>query len=196
MTALPKDILDRMRTWLDEGREQTGLLEPTAMVLATVAADGTPSARVVLLKEVDERGLVFYTNYESDKGRDLAQNPRAALNFHWDAFRRQLRVQGDVVQVDAAESDAYFASRPVGSQIGAWASEQSRPLDRYETLMQRAGEFMQKFQGGEVPRPPHWGGYRVIPERVEFWSSKDDRLHQRDLHVRGPDGWTASSLFP
>ena len=196
MTQMPQHILDRMKAWIDEGVAEPGLLEPTAMVLATVGVDGMPAARVVLLKALDAQGLVFYTNYQSNKGRDLAANPRAALCFHWDALRRQLRVQGDVVQISPAESDAYFASRAVGSQIGAWASEQSRPLDRYETLIGRASVFAEQFEGGPVPRPPHWGGYRVIPNRVEFWSSKDDRLHQRDLHVRGGDGWTESSLFP
>lgn len=195
MTVLSQDILDRFDRWLTQARGVESILEPTAMSLATVRPDGTPAVRVVLLKGIDARGLVFYTNYQSHKAEDLDHLPRAALGFHWDPLRKQIRVRGSVEKVSEAESDAYFASRPVGSQLGAWASLQSQPMERYEVLMERFAEFHARF-GDQVPRPPHWGGYRVIPERVEFWSSLEDRLHRRDVFVRTARGWDQELLFP
>lgn len=196
MSAIPHDILVQFQAWLADAAAQPSILEPTAMVLATVHPDGMPAARVVLLKAIDADGLVFYTNYESDKGRDLAATPRAAMCFHWDPLCRQIRVQGEVSKVDADESDAYFSTRPIGSQLGAWASDQSRPLDAYSTLMERFATFERRFAGGPVPRPPHWGGYRLVPDRVEFWRSLNDRLHERDLHVQEGGVWTRRKLFP
>jgi pyridoxamine 5'-phosphate oxidase len=165
------------------------------MILATVDFSGAPSARTVLLKGLDERGLVFYTNFLSAKGRDLDGDPRAALCFHWDPLRRQIRVQGTVSRVSESESDTYFAGRARGSQIGAWAALQSDALPDYRTLLDRVDRYEREFDG-DVPRPPHWGGYRLAPHRVEFWESCADRLHRRDLYVLDGAVWRASMLYP
>src|SRR5262249_4221518 len=159
--------------------------ETTAVALATVDAAGRPSARMVLLKGVDERGFVFYTNLESRKGRDLAANPQAALCFHWQRLRVQVRVEGQVERVAAEEADAYFASRRRGHQLGAWASSQSAPLASREELLARFQEAEARFEGKEVPRPPFWGGFRLCPDRLEFWYAQDDRLHDRQLYTLG-----------
>ena len=172
------------------------LAEPTAMTLATVGRDGQPSARLVLLKMVDERGFVFYTNLRSRKGRDLATNPRAALTFHWQPLEVQVRIEGIAKQVDDAEADAYFATRARGSQIGAWASDQSEPLGSDRELDARVTEFEKRFAGREVPRPPHWSGYRVVPERIEFWRNRPSRLHERRLFERVDGAWREQLLFP
>lgn len=170
--------------------------DPEAMALATAAADGRPSVRIVLCKGHDARGFVFFSNEESRKGTELAANPRAHLNFHWKSLRRQVRIDGHVEPVSAAEADAYFASRPRASQIGAWASEQSRPLRDRDTLVRRVAAFEAKFEGQTVTRPPHWRGWRVVPDRIEFWSDRRDRLHERILFTLGSDGWTQGLLYP
>ena len=170
--------------------------DANAMALATTGAEGQPHVRMVLLKGHDRQGFVFYTNEESAKANDLAENPRAALLFHWKSLRRQVRIEGSVKPVSDAESDEYFATRSRDSQHGAWASDQSRPLDRRETFEKRYEEMKRRFEGGEVPRPPHWGGYRVIPHRIEFWTDRPHRLHERRLFTRTPDGWTEGLLYP
>ncbi len=172
--------------------------EPTAMTLATCAADGTVSARTVLLKAVDERGFVFYTNTESLKGRQLGEHARAALLFHWKHLRDgvQVRIEGAVEAVSAAEADAYFATRPRESQIGAWASIQSAPLASREVFEERIARFEAQFAGRDVPRPPHWSGYRVRPQRVEFWYGVRYRLHDRHLHEWRDGAWQHTLLFP
>ena len=170
--------------------------EPTAFALATVGDDAQPSVRVLLLKDVDRRGFAFYTNLESRKGRELAANKKAAMNFHWPALERQVRIEGRVTPVSEQEADAYFATRPRGSQIGAWASRQSRPMDRAGDLDARVDEFEKKFDGKPVPRPPHWSGFRLDPTSIEFWKGKASRLHDRQLFVRDGDGWRVQLLYP
>jgi pyridoxamine 5'-phosphate oxidase len=189
------DPFDLFRAWYDEARAAE-INDADAMALATADAEGQPSVRMVLLKGQDARGFVFYTNQQSRKADDLAANPKAALLFHWKSLRRQVRIEGAVSIVDAGEADAYFASRGRDSQLGAWASEQSRPLDRRETFEQRYAEVQQRFEGGPVPRPPHWGGYRVNPDRIEFWIDREHRLHERRLFVRDGGGWREGLLYP
>jgi len=171
------------------------LPEPTAFALAT-SMDGRPSVRMLLLKHADERGFVFYTNYESRKGRELLRNPNAAMCFHWQPLEIQVRVEGAVAPVEGAEADAYFASRGRGSQIGAWASQQSRTIADEQELERRVAEFEQRFEGAVVPRPPYWSGFRLTPERIEFWKGMPSRLHQRELYVRRDSGWAVEILFP
>jgi len=166
------------------------------MALATVDADGMPNVRTVLLKGYDRIGFVFYTNYESAKGRELLANPKAALNFHWKSLGRQVRVRGAVVPVSAAEADAYFASRPRGSRIGAWASQQSRPLESRFALEKAVAAYTAKFAIGEIPRPGHWSGFRLAPREIEFWSAATFRLHDRVLFRRAGEGWEKTRLYP
>ena len=170
--------------------------DPDAMALATADRQGRPSVRMVLLKGHDDRGFVFYTNQDSRKGNELAANPHAALLFHWKSLRRQVRVEGRVEPVSAAEADAYFASRSRDSQLGAWASEQSRPLDNRDTFERRYDDIRRRFEGQDVPRPPRWSGFRIVPERIEFWSDRAHRLHERRLFVRQEGGWSEGLLYP
>ena len=170
--------------------------DPDAMALATAAPGGQPSVRMVLLKGHGPAGFTFYTNADSRKGEELTANPKASLLFHWKALRRQVRIDGPVEKVAAAEADVYFASRGRDSQIGAGASDQSRPLDRRETFEARCDEMNARFEGQDVPRPPRWSGFRVVPERIEFWTDRQHRLHERRLFTRKDGGWNEGLLYP
>ena len=170
--------------------------DPNAMALATADATGRPSVRMVLLKGHGPDGFVFYTNREGRKAADLAANPQAALLFHWKSLRRQVRIEGPVSLATQAESDAYFASRSRDSQLGAWASDQSRPLDARSTFEARVTDAARRFDGQPVPRPPHWGGYRVAPEQIEFWQDRAARLHERRVFTRAASGWCEGLLYP
>jgi pyridoxamine 5'-phosphate oxidase len=183
------------RAWIAEA-EKSEPNDPTAMSLATADADGLPNVRMVLLKGADERGFVFYTNAESAKGRELAANPQAALVFHWKSLRRQMRARGAVTEVSDAEADAYFASRPRDSRIGAWASQQSRPLESRFALEKAVAFYAAKHAIGEVPRPPYWRGYRIAPISMEFWADRPFRLHDRVMSVKRGDGWDKARLYP
>lgn len=194
---LDPDPIRQFSIWLAEATAKSGLPNPNAMTLATASSDGAPSARVVLLKEHGPEGFVFYTNYGSAKGRELEDNPRAALVFHWDPLQRQVRVTGTVRRVSRGESEAYFHTRPRRSQLAAWASRpQSGVLPSRATLEAAFSEAEQRFAGGDVPLPPFWGGYRVVPERIEFWIGQTHRLHDRFLYVRDGDGWRVQRLAP
>lgn len=172
------------------------LREPAAAALATADAQGRPAVRMVLVREFDERGFVFYTNSLSRKGRELAVNPQAALCFYWDAVAEQVRIEGRVEFVSQQENDTYWMRRPRERQLGAWVSEQSQPLESANVLMQRYAEFDKQFAGREVPRPDHWFGYRVVPCRIEFWSNRPARLHERIVYERTPEGWVTYLLCP
>ena len=175
------------RSWFAEAQEKE-LNDPNAVAVATADAQGRPSVRMVLMKSWDEAGFVFYTNLESRKGRELAENPNVSLLFHWKSLRRQVRIEGKAEPVSDAEADAYFASRPRDSQIGAWASDQSRPLDGRATFLGRIAKEAARFGLGAVPRPRHWSGFRVVPERIEFWEDRSFRLHERRFFVKTPSG--------
>lgn len=174
----------------------SALPEPTAFALGTVGADGQPAVRILLLKGVDERGFVFYTNHESRKGAELLTHPRAAMCFHWQPLERQVRVEGTARPVTNEEADAYFATRERGSQIGAWASLQSQAIMTAGDLEARVAEMEARFAGGAVPRPPHWSGFRLAPHRIEFWHNMPSRLHERHVYHREPDGWRRETLYP
>ncbi len=190
------DPIEQFRRWFEETMA-AGLHEPNAMTLATATPDGRPSARVVLLKGFDQRGLVFYTSYEGRKGEELEANPYCALVFYWGELERQVRVEGRASRVPRRESDEYFGSRPRGSQLGAWASEQSRPVGGREVLEERLRGLEAEYEGREVPRPPFWGGYRVEPEAIEFWQGRENRLHDRLLYrCSGDEGWSMERLQP
>jgi pyridoxamine 5'-phosphate oxidase len=191
----PEDPIAAFSAWLEEA-EASEPRDPTAMAVATVGADGMPSNRMLLLKGVDARGFVFYTNFESRKGRQLLAHPKAALVFHWKSLVRQVRVEGEVTEVSAAEADAYFASRPRQARIGAWASDQSRVLEGRFELEKRVAEFGLKYAVGNIPRPPHWSGFRVAPRSIEFWQEGKFRLHHRLVYHRDGDGWRIERLYP
>ena len=193
---IAKEPIAQLRAWLEQARAVEGL-GGTAMTLATVSGDGRPSARIVLLKGLDERGLAFYTNLESHKGRELKTNPNAALTFWWPALERQVRVEGRVERVSEAEAEAYFSSRPLGSRLGAWASPQSSPLESRKVLETRLEEIRAEFDGDDIPLPPHWGGFRVIPDRFEFWQGRASRLHDRIQYLLDERGdWMITRLAP
>jgi len=189
------DIVERFRAGFDAAVE-AGIPEPNGMALGTADSDGRPAVRVVLMKGYDADGFVFYTNTGSRKGRQLAANPAAALTFWWRETEQQVLVEGKVLPVAPEEADAYFASRPRGSRIGAWASQQSRELDRRETLVRRVAELEAEYRDREIPRPPHWSGYRVDPDRIEFWYGREYRLHERVLYTAGDGGWDKKLLYP
>jgi pyridoxamine 5'-phosphate oxidase len=193
--AVDRDPFAQFARWFDEA-VAARLPEPNAMTLATVGPDGRPSARIVLLKGVDPRGLAFFTNYDSRKARELPDGAHAALLFYWHELERQVRIEGRVERIGAAESDTYFASRPRASRIGAWASPQSRVIADRAWLEQRFAEAQARFPGDDVPRPPHWGGYRVVPESFEFWQGRASRLHDRIAYRRASGDWTVVRLAP
>ena len=198
--GLGVDPIETCSHWLDEAYARSRMEHPNAVCLSTVGEDGWPQGRIVLVKAVDSRGLVFFTNYRSPKALALAHAPRAALTFYWPDLHRQVRVRGRVEEVSPEESDAYFRTRALGSQIGAWASDQSQILESREALEARRREIEERFQGGEVPRPDHWGGYLLRPDEIEFWQGRDDRLHDRFLFsrkdVKDEAGWGVQRLSP
>ena len=192
------DPITHFKSWLSEA-EKSEPNDPTAVALATADSNGMPNVRMVLLKGVDQQGFVFYTNFESAKGDELAVNPQAALCFHWKSLRRQVRVQGSIEVVADQEADDYFASRAKDSQIGAWASQQSRPLENRFALEKAVARFAAKHALGAVPRPPYWSGYRLVHEKIEFWTDKPFRLHDREVFYRDPrsdNGWRKEKLYP
>ncbi len=191
----PDDPLSVFAAWFEEA-EAKEVNDPNGVALATVGEDGMPSCRMVLMKGYDEQGFVFYTNYESRKGRQLLAHPKAALLFHWKSLRRQVRIEGPVAQVSDEEADEYFASRARQSQIGAWASDQSRPLEGRFELEKRVARFAAKYVVGKVPRPPHWSGFRLSPSLIEFWQDGAFRLHDRLVYQRDGEAWRTERLFP
>ena len=193
--TISRELLDKFNAWMAEA-EGSEPSDPTAMTLSTVSPGGTPSARMVLLKGVDERGFVFYTNLDSRKAHDIVANPLAALTFHWKSLRRQVRIEGTVERVSDSESDSYFATRPRVSQIGAWASKQSKPLEGRFELEKRVAKYTARFLGRDVPRPDFWSGFRVVPVLIEFWEDRKFRLHDRVVYHYGNDGWTSEHLYP
>ena len=195
---IPPDPIERFRSVyaLAEKIDRSVLPDPSAMALGTVGEGGQPSVRIVLLKAFDERGFVFYTNFEGRKGRQLLSNPKAALCFFWPAIDTQVRIEGAVTKVSAKEADAYFATRHRLSQIGAWASRQSEPLETPSALDEQVRKYESEFAGKDVPRPKYWSGFRVSPERIEFWKGKPNRLHERHLYTRVGAGWKIETIYP
>ncbi len=186
----------QFETWFQDARD-AGIDEPNAMTLATATKDGKPSARVVLLKGFDERGFVFFTNYESRKGRELSENPNAALCFHWQKLERQVNIVGSVEKISTQDSEAYFNSRPLASRYGAWASRQSEPLESKTALLARVAELALKYPIGNVPLPPFWGGFRVVPDELQFWQGQPSRLHDRFRYLKQTNGvWKIDRLSP
>ncbi|MDX1646902.1 MAG: pyridoxamine 5'-phosphate oxidase [Longimicrobiales bacterium] len=194
-SAESRDPVELFAEWYASA-EEAEIPLPEGMCLATASEGGQPSVRMVLLKGFDTRGFVFFTNYGSRKAQELDENPRAALCFHWPTLERQVRINGGVTRISREESEEYFRSRARGSRIGAWASEQSRPLGSRETLEDRVRVMEERFGEGEVPLPPFWGGYRVEPQTIEFWQGRDDRLHDRLVFTREGDGWSTMRLYP
>ncbi len=188
--------IEQLREWLELAYATPAIQEANAMCVATAARDGTVSARMVLLRGLDERGLVFFTSYGSRKGRQIAENPRAAVTFYWPPIHRQVRVEGAVSQVPEDESDSYFASRPRGHQLSAWASEQDEPVEEREVLDERLGHFAERFEGEDVPRPHSWGGYLIAPDRFEFWQGRENRMHDRLEYLREGRTWKIVRLQP
>lgn len=182
--------------WHDDAKQCAAIIDSNAMCLSTAGADGFPEGRMVLLREIHDGGFVFYSNSQSTKGLALEQHPRAAITFYWDPLRRQIRIQGAVEQLSKTHADEYFAARPRKSQIGAWASEQSRPLESRAILEERIAQFSAQFEGKVVPRPPHWQGYRIIPRSFEFWQERDNRLHDRFRYEVAGGGWKTARLYP
>lgn len=190
------DPIEQFRAWFNEAAE-ADFIEPNAMTLATCSADGRPAARIVLLKEFDQQGFVFYTSYEGAKAAELADNPQAELMFFWDKLGKSVRIAGPVTKVSRQAAEAYFASRPVKSQLGAWASHQSQPIESRDTLRERFETLADRFNDQTIPTPPNWGGYRVVPERIEFWQGQRSRLHDRVLYTKARNGqWTLQRLSP
>jgi len=189
------DPISLFESWFESARK-SGLFLPEAMTLSTATSDGKPSSRMVLLKSVEKAGFTFYTNYDSRKASDLDSNPHAALLFHWPILQRQVRIEGRIERISREESGEYFHSRSKGSQIGAWASKQSSELDQRKTLENQVREFEAKFAGEEIPLPDNWGGYRVIPERIEFWQGRPFRLHDRLVFERKASEWSTHRLYP
>jgi pyridoxamine 5'-phosphate oxidase len=195
LEALDRDPIVQFGRWMEDALA-AGILLPNTLTLATAAPDGRPSARMVLLKGFDHRGFVFYTNYDSRKSRELLANPYAALVFHWPRLERQVRVEGRVEKVSPEESDEYFSTRPFASRLGAWASRQSERLGSRAELESRLEELEREHAGGEVPRPPHWGGWLVVPDAIELWQGRPNRLHDRALYERAGEGWSRVRLSP
>jgi len=195
---IPPDPIERFRAAyaLAEKLDRSVIPEPNAMSLGTIGSRDQPSVRIVLLKALDERGFVFYTSYDGKKGRQLIAHPRAALCFYWAPLSIQVRIEGRVTKVSDEEADAYFATRERRSQIGAWASRQSEPLETPTALDERVAKYEKEFEGKAVPRPEYWSGFRVWPERIEFWKGKPNRLHERHLYTRDGDGWLIETLYP
>jgi pyridoxamine 5'-phosphate oxidase len=194
-TAAHGEPFARFGEWMQRAMD-AGVAEPTAMALATADADARPSVRMVLLKGFDEKGFVFYTNLESRKARELDLNPNAALCLFWQPLELQVRIEGAVQPVTDAEADEYYASRARGSRIGAWASRQSRPLPSYGELIERVQSYEARFTGDDIPRPPFWSGFRLVPSRIEFWQGRPSRLHERERFERDGDAWRVQNLYP
>ncbi|MCX6129628.1 MAG: pyridoxamine 5'-phosphate oxidase [Proteobacteria bacterium] len=195
--SIIEEAIATFATWFKEAKASP-IIDPSAMALATVSADSMPSVRIVLMKNFDQQGLVFYTNTTSDKARDIKAHPHASACFHWDTLKKQVRVSGRVESVTSAEADAYFASRPRESQLGAWASLQSQPMASRAEFEARLLEFTKKFEGQAVPRPAHWSGFRIVPNRIEFWIDRPYRLHERWVYTRADEqkAWQKQLLYP
>ncbi len=193
--SVSENPLEQFKIWMNDVIK-ANITEPTAMTVATAGKDGIPSARTVLLKDYNEKGFVFFTNYESLKASDLEENPRAAILFYWRNLQRQIRISGKVEKVSFKESEKYFKSRPIGSRIGAWASKQSSQIPNREYLEKLVKELEEKFKNDDVPLPPFWGGYRVIPEKFEFWQGRENRLHDRIIYLKEGADWKIARLAP
>jgi len=186
----------KFKEWLTKAKQNENIVEPTAMCLTTINKDSKPSSRMVLLKKYDERGFCFFTNLTSKKGKDLRENKNVALCFYWGVLGLQIRIEGEIEQVSQKEADDYFASRRRGSQIGAWASKQSCKIEKEGDLEDRIAKITKDFEGGDVPRPPFWSGFRVLPTRIEFWKEGEFRIHDREVYIKNSNGWEIDKLYP